>query len=367
MLLDDACVEIAQLLGADIRTTGGDQLLLTSGGTESNHWALNELVDHKLPRWISTIEHPSILTPAKRLAAEGATVHFVPVDSQGQVQCDDLEESIRNTSATYSETSTAQHSQQTYRGLVSVMAANNETGVLQDLPKIAEICQRSDLLLHTDATQWIGKLPFELRSLGVDAVTFAAHKFHGPCGVGGLLLRAGVKIQPYFIGGQQQLGLRAGTEPVALVVGMAKALSLAVNQLSDTTGHLNQLRETFERRLLGELPDCVIHSVGASRLPGTTCIAFPEIDRQTLLLLLDRAGIACSTGSACSSGSSEPSHVLTAMGVQQSLVESSLRFGFSKFSTESDLSHAIDRIVNCVNKLRNRSVVEKGVEKAFDF
>ena len=352
-ILDEACVEIAKLLGADIETTGGDQLLITSGGTESNDWALKGLVDAKLSRWVSTIEHPSLLMPARHLAAEGFPVHFIPVDSLGRVTARLLETSLRQVFQT------SERPERGYRGLVSIIAANNETGVLQDLPEITRICHSFGLLVHTDATQWIGKLPFDLAQSGVDAVTFTPHKFHGPCGVGCLLLRSGVKLQPSFLGGQQQLGLRAGTEPVALVVGMAAALRFATSEMEQTAQRISELRQRFEQRILAELPHCVLHSSGANRLPGTSCIAFPGVDRQTLLLLLDRAGVACSTGSACTSGSSEPSHVLTAMGVAGELVESSLRFGLSKFSTAEEVDLAVDRIVNCVNKLRNRSVVEK--------
>lgn len=369
-LLDDACVEIARLLGADIQQTGGDQLLITSGGTESNFWALHGLVEPTSPRWISTIEHPSLLLPAQKLAAKQAashnSVHFVNVDSDGRVSPAALAESIRKTD--WPQTSTNLSSKiQSPRGLVSIMAANNETGVLQQLPHLAQVCHDFGLLFHTDATQWIGKLPLDFRSSGIDAVTFTPHKFHGPIGVGGLLLRPGLKLEPMLTGGQQQLGMRAGTEPVALVVGMATALRLAAEQLEESQQHVTGLRLRFEHELLRQLPDAVVHASDANRLPGTTCVSFPGIDRQALLLLLDRKGVCCSTGSACTSGSSEPSHVLLAMGLPNEWIESSLRFGLSKFSTASEVDLAIERIVYCVNKLRNRSVVEKGAEKSFDF
>lgn len=382
-LLDDACVEIARLLGANIQQTGGDQLLITSGGTESNLWALQSLVDTLLPRWISTIEHPSMLMPAQMMADDrhasandplnkigplrksGPPMHFLNVDRDGRILPETLAASLEQLLPPLDDQPPG--SIGTERGLVSIMAANNETGVLQDLPALAKVCRQFGVIFHSDATQWVGKLPLNFRESGLDALTFTPHKFHGPIGVGGLLLRSGVKIDPMLIGGQQQLGMRAGTEPVALVVGMATALRLATDRIEQTAAAVTELRLSFEAALLEQLPDSAIHGISVNRLPGTTCVSFPGIDRQTLMLLLDRQNIACSTGSACTSGSSEPSHVLRAMGLPADRIESSLRFGLSKFSTSNEVDQAIERIVYCVNKLRNRSVVEKGVEKSFDF
>ena len=380
-LLDDACVKVATLLGADIARTGGEQLLITSGGTEANVWAFQGLLPVNLPRWVSAIEHPSILVAAQQQASKYqlqasstvsdalgpdslGPVHFIPVDSSGRVTIEALEKSLRNG---LPDLPTTIHGP---RGLVSIMAANNETGILQDLEAIAAVCQGHRLLFHTDATQWIGKLPFHFQSLakqGLSAVTFTPHKFHGPIGVGGLLLASGIKIDPWLPGGQQQLGLRAGTEAIPLVVGMATALEIAVAGLDSNSSHIKTLRNQFEDALTDSLTgglsgrrDCVIHGKitpardSDPRLPGTTSVSFPGIDRQTLLMTLDRVGICCSTGSACTSGSRERRHVLAAMGVPQDEIDSALRFGFSKLSTMSDAQQAAERIIRSVNKLRFR-------------
>lgn len=337
-VLDQALCEVATLLGSDISRTGSSQLVLTSGGTEANHLALHGLAPLETPRWISAIEHPSLLAPALALQKQGYPVRLLPVDSQGRVLLDQLAEQLKSKALP--------------GGLVSVMAANNETGVIQPLADIAAICHEFGALFHTDATQWIGKLPIDFQRLKIDALTFTPHKFHGPVGVGGLLLAPTVKLQPLWHGGQQQLGLRPGTEPVALAVGMATALRIATQTLPQMTAQVGSLRNRFEELLQNNVPSCVIHSQEADRIPTTTSVSFPGIDRQALLLRLDIDGIACSTGSACTSGSSEPSHVLAAMGVPAPLIDSAVRFGLSKLSTLSDVELATQRISLAINKLR---------------
>jgi cysteine desulfurase len=349
--------DIANSLGGDVRRTGGDQLFFTSGGTEANQWAIAGLAEPTVPRWISSIEHASILEAAKHRVGTGLPTYTIPVNRQGQITAEALVESLSkilgqpldDPSKSYSGGSSANRP----RGLVSLMAANNETGVLQDLRTLVPICHRFGVLVHSDATQWVGKLPFDFAQLGIDAITFTPHKFHGPIGVGGLLVRGGVKLQPLFRGGHQQLGLRGGTEPVPLIVGMATALEIATREIVETENRVTKLRDRFEDRLQRGISGCQIHGHAVPRLPGTTSISFPGIDRQTLLIRLDRDQIACSTGSACTSGSSEPSHVLTAMGVDSEAIESALRFGLSKLSTEREVDTASERIIHCVSRLRS--------------
>lgn len=352
MMLDQALRNVATSLGADIVTTGGDRLVLTSGGTEANNLVFDHSLPESLPRLVSRVEHPSVLEAAQRRIANGLPTGWIEVDANGLV---DLEQFEAQLAALCRDDASKQNAKEKHpaRGLVSLIGANNETGVLQPLESIAEICHRHGVWLHSDVTQWIGKLPFDFRASGCDAVTFAAHKFHGPVGIGGLLLRPHVHVTPALVGGGQQLATRPGTEPVALAVGMARALELALERLPQHASHMQMLRDRFETGITTALPGTTVHAAGAPRLPNTTNLSFPEIDRQTLLIRLDRARIACSTGSACSSGSSQPSHVLAAMGVPIDRIESSLRFGVSRLSTASEIELAIERISSCCNKLRN--------------
>ena len=270
---------------------------------------------------------------------------MIPVDSSGLVDLVAARELI---------------AEQTPRpALVSVMAANNETGVLQPLGQIAELCRLVGVPLHVDAVQMIGKLPFDFAQVDAAAITLAAHKFHGPVGVGALLVRAGVEVQPQIYGGDQQLNRRGGTEPVALAVGMAAALRLAIETQAETAARTAECRDRLETGLGQRLEGLVVHGAAAPRLPSTACLSFPGVDRQTMLLALDFAGIACSSGSACASGSSQPSPVLLAMGVPAAQVDSALRFGFSRYSTSAEVDQAVDIISRHYNRLSRKRVVEK--------
>lgn len=221
---------------------------------------------------VSLIEHPSVLEPAKAMQMAGRTVRWVKTDSNGEVCLQSLEQAIDGDGDPAS--------------LVSIMSANNETGVIQPIEKIAGICQRRGVLLHVDATQSVGKLPIDLESLTAAAVTFSAHKFHGPPGIGGLWLSSGVKIHPMLHGGQQQLETRPGTEPTALIVAMARALELAVLEAERSAAHCRHLRDRMESVLCDRHPEIVVHGASKQRLPGTSCISFCGIDRQSMLMAL---------------------------------------------------------------------------------
>ena len=242
--------------------------------------------------------------------------------------------------------------------LVSLMSANNETGVLQPIKQAAQLCRQYEVPLHVDATQSIGKTPFLLDKIGASAVTFTAHKVHGPVGIGALWLAGGVRIRPVFHGGSQQLEARPGTEPVALVAGMAEAIRLAVVEQDHAIEQMRCLRDRLEQRLCKANPTLAVVGRSADRLPSTSSIALVGTDRQSMLMALDMAGIACSSGAACSSGSSPPSHVLTAMGVPTEWIESVLRFGVSKFSTIEEMDRAADLISSTYNRLRRSEIVE---------
>ncbi|MDA7979210.1 MAG: cysteine desulfurase, partial [Pirellulales bacterium] len=314
--LEDAREEISQLLGA----SPDDAVILTSGGTEANNLALLGLAGENPARiLISAIEHPSVDAPAERLRTLGWDVVKIPVDSSGLLRREQLAQML-----------------QTPTRLVSVIYGNNETGVLQPLEEIVTACHAAGAAVHTDAVQVAGKMPLDFSSLGVDAMTVTAHKFHGPRGIGALILRPGVRLAPRLFGGQQQGALRPGTESVALAIGLLEALRIWKRYADEIQSRLAKLRETFESHLCQQLPDVVIHSAEAPRLPHTSAIGFPGLNRQQLLMALDTAGIACSAGSACASGSTDPSPVLMAMGCKGDVLEGSLRFSFGRDQQEAE-------------------------------
>ena len=230
------------------------------------------------------------------------------------------------------------------------MAANNETGVIQPLEKVVELSHAAGVPVHSDAVQVVGKMPFEFGRSGVDAISFTAHKFHGPAGIGGLLVREQTQVQPILFGGSQQLGKRPGTEPVALVVGMMTALNLWNEEADQRESGMRQSRDHLEDLLLQD-STAVVNGQG-ERLPHTLNLSFLGLDRQAMLMALDMAGVACSTGSACASGSSEPSHVLEAMGLETGRIESSLRLSLGATSSLAEIDEAAKRILKTVKHLR---------------
>ena len=217
---------------------------------------------------------------------------------------------------------------------------------------VAGVCQEAGTLIHTDAVQVAGKMPIDFRDLGVDALTITAHKFHGPRGIGALVVKHGVELSPLLHGGFQQAGWRPGTEDVALAVGMLTALRLCHHEMEARTNHMTQLRDEFERRILEGDPAAIVNGAAIPRLPHTSNISFPGIDRQALLMALDVAGIACSTGSACASGSSDPSPVLVAMGCSEEVISGSLRFSLGATTTTAEIDEAVRRILLVINQLR---------------
>jgi cysteine desulfurase len=284
---------------------------------------------------ISAGEHQSVIEPAEHLLEQGWRLDTLGLTADGLVRVDQLLRLI---------------SPQTR--LVSVLLGNHETGVLQPVAEMAEICNRSGVPLHTDAVQVVGKLPVNFRALGVAAMSIAAHKFQGPLGIGALLLRDGVPIRPLMFGGHQQSGLRPGTESAALAVGMATALELWQKEQQHHARRLTTLRDRFENGLREALGNVVVHGAAALRLPQTTNVAFPGLDGQVLLMALDLAGVDCSVGSACSSGSTELSPTLRAMGLPNDLVASSLRFSLGATTTEADIDEALRRITHVCRELR---------------
>ena len=338
-LLDDAIIRIGKCLGSDLETPGAARLIVTSGGTESNNLALSGLGRPEDPLVVSSIEHASVLAFARHAEEQGRTVRYIPVGPSGLVDRESLAATLADLSP-----STA---------VVSVMSANNETGVIQPILDVAEISRAAGALLHVDATQSFGKLSATVTDIPADAITITPHKFHGPTGIGALWIAEGIKLRAQLFGGEQQLLTRPGTVPLPLVCGMASALETAVEKLSSTGQLLVSLRDRMESGLREAVPDLLIHGANENRLPGTTCVSFPGTDRQSMLMALDMAGVAASSGSACSSGSSPPSHVLTAMGCPDWAIQSAIRFGVCRFSTVSEIDDSLTRICRVYNRLRS--------------
>ncbi len=336
--LEDAREQVAALLGAF-----ADEVLFTSGATEANNLALAGLAGAPPAHLVtSPVEHPSVEEPIRRLEQNGFRVSRLPVDREGVVRAEALPALL--------DLGTK---------LVSVMLANNETGAVQPVAELVRLTHHSPLtthhsrLFHCDAVQAVGRLPVHFHELGVTALTFSAHKFHGPKGVGGLLLRRGTRLQPQLLGGHQQQGRRPGTEPVPLIVGLAAALELAERERDARTEHVLRLRGRFLDQLHTTAAPVVLNGPAAGGVPHTLNLSFPGCQADALLMALDLAGVACSTGSACSSGSLLPSPVLRAMSVPDELLHSALRFSLSALLTEDDIDEAAARVAAVVRRLRN--------------
>lgn len=337
-VLEDARERITKLLGGETTGMSPDRLVLTSGGTESNNLALRGFCtgsgDANIV--VSPIEHPSVLETAQQMGRFGVEVRRLPVDCSGVVRVDQLRDLIDDRTR-----------------VVSVMLGNHETGVLQPITEIARITRGTQVPVHCDAVQAIGKIPVEFRKLDVDALSVSAHKLHGPVGVGGLLLRTGINPMPIMTGGFQQQGFRPGTESVPLTLGFLKA-ELSVDRLAESERAMRSLRDSLEAQLCSAIPSLVINGQLANRLPHTTNISFPGLNRQAIVLALDMSGVACSTGSACASGSSEPSSVLIAMGLEEAVIEGSIRISLSRLTTMADIELAVQRILRVYKSLQQR-------------
>lgn len=336
-VLEDAREGIAALLGAETQSRPADSVIFTSGGTESNNLAILGFAGPRPCRIVlSAIEHPSVSRAGEMLQSRGYDVAVLGVRASGEIDPAELESLLSPETR-----------------LVSVMLGNNETGVLQPVRELSAICQRRGVPLHTDASQVVGKLPVDFRDLCVSAMTVAAHKFHGPRGVGALILRRGMTLPALFAGGVQQSGVRPGTEPVALAVGMHAALRHWHSERDARLERMTRLRQKLENALLAGVPGAIVHGRDAPRLPHTIGIAFPGINRQALVMALDLAGVACSSGSACASGSTDPSPTLLAMHCSADVCESSIRFSLGATTTESEIDRAAQIVVDVCRRMKN--------------
>jgi len=314
------------------------EIVFTSGGTESNNAVINSALqlDVRGKRVVtSSVEHSAVLRPCQDLAKRGCDVTFLGVDRHSNLDVTELEAAIRPETA-----------------LVSIMWANNETGVVFPIEKIGEICREKRVLFHTDAVQATGKIPIRLRDSPINFLSLSAHKVHGPKGVGALYVSRGTRFSPLIAGGGQENGCRGGTENVASIVGLGKAAEVALKYLAEGKYNIRSMRDRFEKSVLEAVHGASVNGAGAARLPNTSSLSFEGVESSAALLLLDRQGICCSAGSACRTGSQEASHVLRAMNPSSDGARRSLRFSFGRFNTDAQIDRAIEVVPKVIDKLR---------------
>jgi cysteine desulfurase len=334
--LKQARADIAGVLGCDPQ-----ELIFTSCGSEGDNAAiLSALAAQPEKKHIVTtrVEHPAVLSLCKHLEEKGYEVTYLGVDDKGRLDMDELAAAIGKDTA-----------------IVSIMYANNETGVLFPIPEIAALCKARGVLLHTDAVQAVGKLDIDLSKLPVDMLTLSGHKLHAPKGVGLLYVRKGTPFRPFLIGGHQERGRRAGTENTAGIIALAKAMTLAKQHLAEEQSRVKALRDRLETGILAAVPNSQVNGDTWHRLPNTSSIAFKFVEGEAILLMLDQYGICASSGSACTSGSLEPSHVLRAMGVPFTYAHGSIRFSLSRYTTDADIDLVLDKLPGIIETLRRMS------------
>ncbi|OGW85099.1 MAG: cysteine desulfurase NifS [Omnitrophica bacterium RIFCSPHIGHO2_02_FULL_46_11] len=333
-VVEESRKDVAQLLGAKTER----EIMFTSGGTESNHTAIYSALKARPNRKhivTSQVEHSSIRNLCQVLSQEGYKIISVGVSKDGALNWEEFEAALTDDVA-----------------IVSIMWANNETGVLFPIERIAALVKQKGILFHTDAIQAIGKIPINLAQIPVDYLSFSAHKFHGPKGIGALYVREGTPFAPLFFGGRQERDRRAGTENVPGIVGLNCALQLAVRALDQEPFRIANLRDQLEHELITKIPESFMNGKQSQRIPNTTNITIPGIEAEAFLIRLNQKGIAASSGSACLTGALEPSHVLQAMGHSEELAFSSLRFSLSRYTTAEDIEAAIRIIPSLVDELR---------------
>ncbi|WP_448821486.1 cysteine desulfurase family protein [Cetobacterium sp.] len=316
-----------------------EEIIFTSSGTESDNIAVRGVAKAYKNRGnhiiTSTIEHPAIKNTFKDLEQDGYKVTFVPVDKNGVIDVKALEEAITPETV-----------------LISVMHANNEVGTIEPIKLIGEIAKKNRVLLHVDAVQTVGKIPVYPKELGADLLTFSGHKFHGPKGIAGLYVRQGVRVARTITGGGQEKKLRPGTTNTPAVVGMAKALEIACEEMDVEIKREEKLRDYFEAEIVKRIPEVVINGKAVERLPGTSSVTFKYLEGESILLSLSYLGIAVSSGSACSSDELQASHVLLGMGIEPEFAHGTIRFSIGKYNTKEEIDYTIEQVEKVVEKLR---------------
>ena len=335
--IDRARESILELLGA----SDPSEIIFTSCGTESDNTAImSTLRSYPEKRHIITtkVEHPAVLNLCKYLETTGYRVTYLSVDNQGLLDLNELKSSIDEDTA-----------------IISIMYANNETGVVFPIEEIAEIARTREVVLHTDAVQAVGKIPFKLTELPVDLLALSGHKLHAPKGIGALYVRKGTRFNPFLMGGHQEHGRRGGTENVASMVGLGVACQLAKKSIKDEITRVKKLRDKLENTLLKKISNTKVNGNRENRLPNTSNISFEFVEGEAILLKLDEKNIAASSGSACTSGSLTPSHVLRTMGIPFTFIQGSVRFSLSRYNTDSDIDYIIKHMLTIIEQLREIS------------
>lgn len=334
--INEAREQVADFLGAD-----PSEIVFTSCGTESDNAAVFgtlESYPEKRHFVTSRVEHPAINNLVPYLTRKGYRVTTISVNREGQLDLDELKESLTEDTA-----------------LVSIMYANNETGVIFPIEKIGEIVKSKGITFHTDAVQAAGKIPLNMKKSTVDMLSISGHKLHAPKGIGVLYIRKGTKFSPYIIGGHQEKGRRGGTENVPYIIGLGKACELAKKNLEEENTRVRALRDYLEAKILEKIPNTLVNGDRVNRLPNTLSVSFEFVEGESILLMLSDLGICASSGSACTSGSLEPSHVLRAMGVPFTAAHGSIRFSLSIYNTKEEMDYIIEHLPPIIQKLRDIS------------
>lgn len=327
------------------------EIYFTSGGTEADNWAIKGLARANKSKGkhiiTSKIEHHAILESCKELEKEGFEVTYLPVDNYGLVKLDALMHEMRNDTI-----------------LVSIMFANNEVGTIQNINAIAKtVHEKPNAIFHTDAVQALGAININVQDLGIDAMSISSHKVYGPKGAGALYVKSGIEIEPIIVGGNQEHNKRGGTQNVASIVGFGKAVELATQDIVTNSKRLRNLRDYFTKSVMEKIEH--VHLIGhpVQRLNSIVNLSFEFVDNESVMLMLDLAGICVSTGSACTAGSQEPSHVLKAMNIEPELLKTSVRFSFAKNVTKEDVDYCVEELVRIVKKLRDISPLSRSVKE----
>jgi len=331
--VETARENMAALLGAN-----PDEIIFTSCGSESDNaaiWSATQTQPEKRHLITTRVEHPAVLSVMQHWERQGYRVTYLGVDNKGRLDLDEYEAALTSDTA-----------------LASIMFANNEVGNIYPIQKMAEMAKDKGILFHTDAVQAVGKTPIDLGHLPADMLSLSGHKLHAPKGIGVLYVRKGVRFRPFLRGGHQEKGRRAGTENVPYIVGLGAAAKLAATHMQEERVNVALLRDRLEKGLVERIPDCMVNGDVENRLPNTTNIAFKNVEGEAILLMLDRLGVCASSGSACTSGSLEPSHVLRAMGVPFTYAHGSIRLSLSRYSTQEEVDFVIENFPDVIKTLR---------------
>ena len=336
--------QVAKAIGADVK-----EIYFTGSGTESDNWAIRGVAKANKAKGnhiiTSAVEHHAVLHTCQDLEKEGFEVTYLPVDEFGMVSAEDVKNAIKDTTI-----------------LVTIMMANNEIGTIMPIEEIGKVAKEAGVIFHTDAVQAIGMIDIDVNKMNIDLLSMTGHKFYGPKGSGALFVRQGVKVAPFITGGAQERSKRAGTENVASIVGLGKAIELATSDIEGHTAKLREMRDRLIDRILEEIPYTRLNGHRTQRLASNSNISFEFIEGESLLLMLDMQGISASSGSACTSGSLEPSHVLLAIGLKHEIAHGSLRVSFGDSNTMEDVDKIVDSLKTIVARLREMSPLYEAVK-----